>query len=55
MRIDWPKVMEALADVGYAGNLNFESGAPGPREICAAGYEYLCEIGHYLISLYEKY
>lgn len=53
LRIDWTKVMSALADIGYTGNLNFESGAPGPREICAAGYEYLAEIGQYLMSLYK--
>ena len=54
MRIDWTLVMRALNDIGYEGNLNFESGAPGPREINQAGYEYLAAIGRYLVSLKEN-
>lgn len=53
MRVDWYKFMRALDDIDYKGNLNFESGAPGPKEIAAAGYEYFAEIGKYLISLRE--
>ena len=45
---------DILNDIGYEGNLNFESGAPGPREINQAGYEYLAAIGRYLVSLREN-
>ncbi len=51
-RIDWPKLMRALTRIEYAGVINLDVTVPGPRAICDAGYEYLAELGRYLVSLY---
>ncbi len=51
MRVNWYEVMEALDEVNYQGNFNFEIGVPGPRALHRAGFEYLAEIGRYLVSL----
>ena len=53
-RIDWPKLIRALRDVEYAGNLNLDVAVPGPLAICDAGYEYLAELGAYLLTLHEN-
>lgn len=53
LRVDWEKLMKALDDIDYRGNLNFEISIPGPDGLKKAGYTYLSEIGKYLVSLRE--
>lgn len=55
VRIDWNAFMQALEDVNYQGNLNFEIGYIGPKALHRAGFEYLAAIGRYLVSLRENY
>ena len=48
MRINWDDILNALDEVDYRGNLNFEIAAPGPAEVKKFGYEYLAKIGRYM-------
>ena len=52
--IDWDKVMVALADIGYKGNLNFEVGFSSPAPCRVAEAKYMNAIGKYLVQVYEK-
>ena len=53
--INWKSVMEALADVGYEGDLNFEL-QPGkiPAEAREEYEAYCVALGRYLISIFEN-
>ena len=55
MRTDWQGFMKALKEENYQGNLSFEIGVPGPRELHKAGLEYLSEVGRYLINVYDNH
>ena len=50
MRINWDEILNALDEVNYRGNLNFEINAPGPCEVKKFGYEYLAKIGRYMAA-----
>lgn len=53
---DWKEAMEALADVGYEGNLNYEAQwflNKVPMELVMASLVYSVEVGEYLIGVYE--
>ncbi len=52
--VDWDKVMTALADIGYEGDLNFEVGFCCPPAVRASEAKYLYVIGKYLVSVYKK-
>lgn len=54
---DWNGAMEALADIGYEGNLNYEAQwflNKVPMELVMPSLVYSVEVGNYLIRLYEK-
>ncbi len=54
---DWKEAMEALADIGYEGNLNYEAQwflNKVPMELVMASLVYSVEVGRYLIGMYEK-
>ncbi len=52
--IKWESVMQALADVGYEGAMNFELQPGRIPEEARAEYERFCvAMGRYLISLFE--
>lgn len=54
---DWNEAMEALADIGYEGNLNFEAQwflNKVPMGLVMPSLVYSVEVGNYLIGLYEK-
>ena len=55
--IQWEKVMKALAEIGYTGDLTFEaksflSGVPA--NLCADGERFMVSVGRQLISIFEK-
>ncbi len=54
---DWKEAMEALADIGYEGNLNYEAQwflNKVPMELVMPSLVYSVEVGRYLIGLYEQ-
>ena len=56
--IDWESVMQALAESGYEGNLNYEAGPfvknlPGPLKADAA--QYMACVGRHLIARFWHY
>ena len=56
--VQWESVMKALADIGYAGELNYEASGfikDIPTELRPDGLKYMAKIGHYLISRFEYY
>lgn len=57
-KVDWESVMKALADIDYAGDLNYEA-SNFIKDIPVALYEdglaYMAKVGHYLISRFEYY
>lgn len=55
--VDWPKVLEALVDIGYQGTLNYETGkvareAGGAMELDLVRMAYANQ--DYLLKLYEE-
>lgn len=53
---DWKECMEALADTGYEGNLNYEAQwflNKVPMELVMPSLIYSVAVGNYLISLFE--
>lgn len=57
-RVDWESVMQALADIGYRGDLNYE--ASGfiknlPTALWSEALAYMARVGHYLIERFEYY
>ena len=56
--VDWESVMKALAEIGYAGDLNYEASGflrNVPNELCVDGLAFMAKVGHYLISRFEHY
>lgn len=56
--IDWNECMQALADIGWQGDLTFEVQEFGrylPRELKHLAVEQSVQIGRYLIALFEQY
>lgn len=54
---DWKEAMEALADIGYEGNLNYEAQwflNKVPMELVLPSLVYSVKVGEYLIGMYEK-
>lgn len=52
---DWDKIMKALRDIGYAGNLTFEAGnylKSLPKELYPAGAQMMVSVGKYLRGIY---
>ncbi len=56
--IEWDEVMRALAEIGYDGNLNYESGRfldNVPASLRAEGAKYMAKVGKHLIERFEYY
>ena len=56
--INWEKVMKALAEIGYDGNLNYEASnfiKDIPTELYIDGFTYMARVGKYLVSRFEHY
>jgi len=54
--VNWESVMEALADIGYRGDLNYEASnflVDLPTALYPEGLAYMAKVGHYLISRFE--
>lgn len=54
---DWKEAMEALADIGYEGDLNYEAQwflNKVPMDLVKPSLVYSVEVGNYLIGLFEK-
>ncbi|MDY4214123.1 MAG: sugar phosphate isomerase/epimerase, partial [Eubacteriales bacterium] len=52
---DWDKIMKALRDIGYTGDLTFEAGnylKSLPKELYPAGAEMMVTVGKYLRGIY---
>lgn len=50
--VDWPDVMRALREIGYAGHFTYEIGSQQvPGEACDKWLRYTVEIGRYLLSM----
>lgn len=57
-KVEWESVMQALADIGYKGDLNYEASAflkRLPAELYRDGLRYQAQVGHYLIGRFEHY
>ena len=57
-KVNWESVMEALADIDYKGNLNYEASGfikDIPNELRPDGLAYMAKVGHYLIGRFEHY
>lgn len=57
-KVNWEQVMEALADIGYEGDLNYEASGfikDIPTELYLDGLTYMAKVGHYLVSRFEYY
>ena len=57
-KVEWEKVMKALADIDYRGDLNYEASGfikDIPVELRPDGLFYMAKVGHYLISRFEYY
>ena len=57
-KVDWEKVMKALADIDYSGELNYEASGfikDVPTSLYADGLSYMAKVGHYLIGIFEYY
>ena len=57
-KVDWESVMKALADIGYAVDLNYEASGfvkDIPTELRPDGLAYMAKIGRYLIGRFEYY
>ncbi len=56
--IDWDAVCRAFAEVGYAGNINYESGnfvKSVPTELRPEAAKYMAKVGYHLIDIIEAY
>ena len=57
-KVDWESVMEALADIGYKGDFNYEASLfikDIPVALYPDGLSYMAKVGHYLIERFEYY
>lgn len=55
---DWEGLMKALADIGYEGNLSYESAGfikYLATPLIPDALEYMAKVGHYLISRFKYY
>ena len=55
--VEWEKVMKALADINYKGDLTFEATSflnNVPSDLCADGEKFMVKVGRHLISLFEN-
>ena len=56
--IDWERVMKAFAEVGYAGNLNYEAGLfvdRVPVSLRKESAKYMASVGMHLLERYRHY
>lgn len=56
--VKWDEVMKSLADIGYAGDLNYEASAfikNVPTDLYLDGLTYMAKVGRYLIGRFEYY
>lgn len=56
--IDWDKMMQALAKIGYKGTLNFEHDTPlerGVKELAPLSLELIAAVGRELSNIFERY
>ena len=56
--IDWERVMQAFAEIGYEGNLNYEAGrflTNVPAELRDESARYMAAVGKHLIQRYWHY
>lgn len=56
--IDWEKVMEAFAKIGYSGNLNYEAGLfvkNAPIDLRPESAKYMADVGKHLIERFNYY
>ena len=56
--IDWDSVMQAFAEIGYEGNLNYEAGrflTNVPAEFRNESARYMAAVGKHLIQRYRHY
>lgn len=57
-KVNWEEVMQALAEIGYMGDLNYEASnflKDLPKDLYIDGLTYMAKVGHYLISRFEYY
>lgn len=57
-KVEWESVMKALADIDYAGDLNYEASAfikDIPVVLYEDGLTYMAKVGKYLIERFEFY
>ena len=57
-KVDWESVMQALADIGYKGELNYEASnflKDIPTCLLPDGLRYMAKVGHYLVSRFTHY
>lgn len=56
--IGWEEVMAAFAQIGYSGNLSYESGVfakNAPAELYPAAARYMADTGRHLIECFQKH
>ena len=56
--LNWEAICRAFAEIGYAGNLNYESGyfvRSVPKELRPEAAKYMAKVGYYLIDRVESY
>lgn len=57
-KIHWEPVMQALAEIGYAGDLNYEAGhfvRDVPAQLRPQAAKYMAQVGAHLIDLFHAY
>ena len=57
-KLDWERVMEALANAGYDGNLNYEARnfvTRVPMELREDALKYMVKVGRHLIDRFDYY
>ena len=56
-KMDWEKIIQALRDINYKGDFNFEATMMTkryPKELYASALKHLCDIGRYFIDRITK-
>lgn len=56
--VKWEEVMKALAEIGYAGDLNYEASGflrNVPTDLYCDGLLYMAKVGHYLIGRFHHH
>ncbi len=57
-KLNWEQIMQALAEIGYSGDLTFEDvniDKHFPDELIKSVINYKAEVGRYLIELFNKH